>query len=250
MRVLLTSGGTKVPIDRVRHIGNMSSGTFGSAIARELLINRCYVDFIIAEGSKSPFELRLDMSHTSPVAEFMLRLDQKYLEWKQFIYAHDELFRSIEYKTFEDYEKSLDFAIDHVEYDVIILAAAVSDYGVENYVDGKIRSSDAQTIKLTPLPKIISTIKKKQPKTFLVGFKLLVGSDRKELIEAAENSIKTNQCNMVVANDLEDIQKDNHTLHIVKTRYGKPVKIDKSTCEKNGTTLAGFLVKEILKNVK
>ena len=37
MRVLLTSGGTRVPIDRVRDIRNMSMGTFGSRIALELL---------------------------------------------------------------------------------------------------------------------------------------------------------------------------------------------------------------------
>ena len=37
MKVLITSGGTKVPIDTVRHIGNMSSGTFGAKIAFQLL---------------------------------------------------------------------------------------------------------------------------------------------------------------------------------------------------------------------
>ena len=33
MKILITSGGTKVPIDRVRSITNMSQGTFGSRIA-------------------------------------------------------------------------------------------------------------------------------------------------------------------------------------------------------------------------
>ena len=33
MKILITSGGTKVPIDRVRSITNMSCGTFGSRIA-------------------------------------------------------------------------------------------------------------------------------------------------------------------------------------------------------------------------
>ena len=33
MKILITSGGTKVPIDRVRSITNMSHGTFGSRIA-------------------------------------------------------------------------------------------------------------------------------------------------------------------------------------------------------------------------
>ena len=38
MKILITSGGTKVKIDQVRHIGNMSKGTFGSKIAEEFYI--------------------------------------------------------------------------------------------------------------------------------------------------------------------------------------------------------------------
>ena len=37
MKILVTSGGTKIPIDRVRDITNMSTGTFGSKIAIELI---------------------------------------------------------------------------------------------------------------------------------------------------------------------------------------------------------------------
>lgn len=33
MKILITSGGTKIPLDSVRHIGNMSSGTMGREIA-------------------------------------------------------------------------------------------------------------------------------------------------------------------------------------------------------------------------
>ena len=33
MKILITSGGTKVPIDDVRSITNMSSGKFGAEIA-------------------------------------------------------------------------------------------------------------------------------------------------------------------------------------------------------------------------
>ena len=35
--ILITSGGTKVYIDEVRHVGNMSSGRFGADLAREAL---------------------------------------------------------------------------------------------------------------------------------------------------------------------------------------------------------------------
>jgi phosphopantothenoylcysteine synthetase/decarboxylase len=37
MKILITSGGTKIPIDTVRDITNMSTGTFGTKIAEECL---------------------------------------------------------------------------------------------------------------------------------------------------------------------------------------------------------------------
>ena len=250
MRVLVTSGGTKVHIDRVRHIGNMSSGTFGSAIAKEFLLTDCHVDFLMAEGSKNPFELRLDMNRHTLSIDQLFELDTEFLEWKKFIVKYEYNYKRFQYKSFDTYKNLLETALIQKEYDIVVLAAAVSDYGVENYVDGKIRSNSALQINLKPLQKLILNVKRIQPKTFLVGFKLLVDSTKNELINAAKISIMTNNCNMVVANDLEDIQNDNHTLHIVKNRYGKPVSIDKATCEEYGITLAGFLVKEILKNIK
>jgi phosphopantothenoylcysteine synthetase/decarboxylase len=56
MKILLTSGGTKVKIDRVRHIGNMSHGTFGSAIAKHLLSwEDVNLTFLYSEHSNTPF---------------------------------------------------------------------------------------------------------------------------------------------------------------------------------------------------
>lgn len=54
MNVLITSGGTEIMIDMVRHIGNMSSGTFGSKIALECLKRGDHVTFLKAKNSKSP----------------------------------------------------------------------------------------------------------------------------------------------------------------------------------------------------
>jgi phosphopantothenoylcysteine decarboxylase/phosphopantothenate--cysteine ligase len=100
-------------------------------------------------------------------------------------------------------------------WNVIILAAAVSDYLVKNYVDGKIRSRDAMTIELEPAEKIISVVRKAQPTASLIGFKLLVNSTDAELVQAAQKSAIDNDCRFVVANDLRDIQADKHRLLIV-----------------------------------
>jgi phosphopantothenate---cysteine ligase (CTP) len=127
---------------------------------------------------------------------------------------------------------------------VIVLAAAVSDYDVANYVDGKIRSKDSLEIKLKPLPKIISTIRAKQPQAYFVGFKLLVNSTDEELIAAAQESLKSNGCDMVVANDLRDIQQNNHRLLIVT-----PNNIVIKTKGEQVSSLASVLVDQIIENV-
>lgn len=54
MKIFITSGGTKIPIDKVRNITNMSKGTFGSKIATESLRAGHDVYFYRAEDSKSP----------------------------------------------------------------------------------------------------------------------------------------------------------------------------------------------------
>ncbi len=106
--------------------------------------------------------------------------------------------------------------VHYGNYDAIILAAAVSDYGVENYVDTKIRSKESEmSIQLKALPKLISKIKEWDPKTVLIGFKLLVDSNPTELVYAARQSIETNGCDMVVANDLRDITEKEHIIRIV-----------------------------------
>ena len=174
MKILITSGGTKIKIDRVRSITNMSKGTFGSRIAEAFYDNlfQKSITFLGAYDSKMP---RIETK------EF--RKDNKIIEKKNgevqklFYCGEENQMKVIGYDTFEDYEKKLFDTIINEKPDVIVLAAAVSDYGVENYVDGKIRtSSDDMIIRLKPLPKLISKVREKAPNAFIVGFKLIVDS--------------------------------------------------------------------------
>jgi phosphopantothenoylcysteine synthetase/decarboxylase len=101
-------------------------------------------------------------------------------------------------------------------FDIIILAAAVSDYGTVP-VDGKIRTKDNLNIELQPLPKVISKIRGiVGEKTKIVGFKLLVNSTKEELEASARDSLIKNNLDMVIANDLRDIKSNNHKLLIVE----------------------------------
>ena len=222
MRMLITSGGTKVPIDMVRDISNLSHGTFGSLIAHVALENGHEVDFLCAKHSKTPFSKTFDFYRDPDTP-----MPQHFEDWEAALDAFSELFnfceahrrryREIRYRNFDHYAVHLQDLIRGSDppYDAVVLAAAVSDYGVANYVEGKIRTSDNQRIDLAPLQKLISRVKQWNSSCVLTGFKLLVNSIETELIRAATDSIESNQCDLVIANDLRDIKANNHKLLIV-----------------------------------
>ena len=54
------------------------------------------------------------------------------------------------------------------------------------------------------------------PRTYLVGFKLLDNVSKENLIDTAINLKNKNNCDLVVANDLENIRKGNHKAFIIK----------------------------------
>lgn len=214
-KILITSGGTRIPIDRVRHIANMSSGTFGAAIALEALVQGHQVIFLHAAGSKTPFKLSLDLT-TMDESTILKKFEQMEQRRKLLPY-----YRAIEYKSFSDYERLLKEILTQECPDVTILAAAVSDYGTVP-ATGKVRTKENMSIQLSPLPKLIQTVHQICPSTKLIGFKLLVDSTDAELIQAAYRSVVGNHCAFVVANDLRDIQDNAHRLLIVSDNNGQP----------------------------
>ena len=238
MKVLITSGGTKVKIDRVRSISNMSRGTFGSQIAPRFLFNDWDVDFLAARDSRTPFDFKRveDLKGTIELGK-----------WENaYPFSSKARIRITPYTTFDEYEQELFRLLDENKYDAVVLAAAVSDYGVANYVDRKIHSSEEMSIELKPLPKLISRVKE-HSNTYLVGFKLMVDSTTEELRDAMEKSFRKNCLNMIVGNDLRDIKQDNHTLTIGTLKKGKLV--FEVYC-KNECSLPETLVSKIIKGVE
>jgi phosphopantothenoylcysteine synthetase/decarboxylase len=188
----------------------MSSGTFGSKIATELLKMGHEVIFFKAKDSKSPFSATIDFKSGENPFDVLTRIQSLYIDT-----FGGENYKEHEYRTFDEYFERLKFFVGVEQPDIVVLAAAVSDYGVENPFDGKVRSNDMLTVKLKQLPKIIYYIKEWCPKAKLVGFKLLVGSKESQLKAAAVKSITENKCDMIVANDLQDIKENNHKILLV-----------------------------------
>lgn len=206
MKILITSGGTKIPIDRVRSITNMSKGTFGSRIAdafytkmfNDQVISRDFshkITFFMAKGSKRPMRQSIDNEYFDSGVDIM-----KY----------------VEYSTFDDYKNGIEKLLTEETYDIIVVAAAVSDYGVANYYNGKYRSrEDDMCIKLVKLPKILPIMRKLAPNSVICGFKLLVDSTEDELVEAMRKQIAESDVDLVIGNDLRDIKADNHSLLVI-----------------------------------
>ena len=110
--------------------------------------------------------------------------------------------------------------IDKIKYSIIHNDDVDEAFRHIEVIEGnKLSSSEnSLVIVLRPTPKIISLIKELSPKTFLVGFKLLDGVSKEELINVAKKLRNKNKCDLVVANDLSTIREGNHTAYIIDTK--------------------------------
>ena len=203
-------------IDLVRSITNMSRGTFGSQICdsfwRKLITlsdsaDKNEIVFFYAKNSRMP---TAESNHNC--------------YYDTSIHA----IRYIEYDTFDDYRTKLTDLLKVEKFDIIVLAAAVSDYGVANYFNGKYHSSDDMTIKLVKLPKVITEVRALAPNATICGFKLLVNSTDEELRAAMDKQFAENDIELCVGNDLRDIKADDHRLTI---KFNKKLKSDDKTKE-------------------
>ncbi len=199
MKVVITAGGTSEKIDNVRKITNSSTGKLGLCIANEFLktIEGVEITYICSKEAFCPSDDRVKIKRIIGV---------------------------------DDLEREVRNVLDNNDIDVFIHSMAVSDYKVDyvstleklknneefSMTDNKISSSLSDlVIVLKPTKKIISIIKDISPNTYLVGFKLLDNVTKDKLIEVATNLMIKNKCNLVIANDLENIRNGRHIGYII-----------------------------------
>ncbi len=169
MRVLITCGPTWVAVDDVRIISNQSTGEIGHLIAQACLDQGLAVTLI--EG---------------PVTH----------QW-----FHKKA-KVIKYRYFDELKDILDVQLKK-RFDIVIHAAAVSDFKMAKVLKGKFSSSKSLTLKLSPTVKLIDQIKIKAPDVFLVGFKLEPGMKTKNAVAESQSLFKKAQCDLVVANSVD-----------------------------------------------
>jgi phosphopantothenoylcysteine decarboxylase/phosphopantothenate--cysteine ligase len=161
--VLVTAGPTQEPIDAVRFISNPSSGKMGYAIAEAARQRGAEVTLV-----SGPTSLAVPPG-------VKLRHVQTACEMREAV--------------LEEYEKA----------DVIIKAAAVSDYRPKQFIPYKVKkAAEVETLELIRNPDILAELGQHKGKRVLVGF----AAETDDLLVNAQKKVQAKHVDLLVANDV------------------------------------------------
>jgi phosphopantothenoylcysteine decarboxylase/phosphopantothenate--cysteine ligase len=213
-KVLITAGPTIEYIDPVRVITNQSSGKTGVFLASEFVRAGAKVTLVYGPGTQEP-----------PKGA-----------------------KVIPVKTTKEMADAIKKEMGKKKMDIIIMAAAASDYTPQNPRDKKIKSSKKHiTIPLKKIPKIIELVKKMQQDVFLVGFKAETNISESALIKEARKKITQTHADLIIANDIGSKKykqnPQNNNIIIVDSKNAK------SSGWKSKTNIAKLITKEIEKRI-
>lgn len=185
--VLITSGGTREPIDGVRALTNFSTGRTGAVIADHLARNGFTVTYLHAQGAIMPEN------------------------------REGKGLRTRDFMTFTDLERNLRHELSNAHYDAIIHMAAVSDFSIESLEsngqrlepksDGKIESDSDLIVRLKRNPKLVDNLRQmsRNADIKVVAFKLTRSHAEQERLQAVQKLASHAQPDWIVHNDLHEI---------------------------------------------
>jgi phosphopantothenoylcysteine decarboxylase/phosphopantothenate--cysteine ligase len=167
LRVLVTAGGTREPIDSVRYVGNRSSGRMGYALADQASRRGATVTVIAA-----------NVSLPTPAGATVVPVETA----AQLANACAEAFPRC---------------------DVLLMAAAVADFRPADPADRKLKKDAADApdaITLEPTPDVLSGLAaRRQPGQTIVGFAAEHGEGA---LEYARGKLARKQLDAIVVNDI------------------------------------------------
>jgi phosphopantothenoylcysteine decarboxylase/phosphopantothenate--cysteine ligase len=174
--VIVTAGGTREPIDAVRFIGNRSSGRMGVEIAKAARDQGAQVTLIAAN---------LEVPAPAGV-------------------------RVVTVGTVSELETAM-----HEEADVLVMAAAVSDFTVDSPATGKIKRSGTLELTLTATKDLVADYASSFPSTYCVGFALV--DDDGDLEQSARGKLLEKRLSLVIGNSLEALGSSDTSVLLVST---------------------------------
>ncbi|WP_101696903.1 phosphopantothenoylcysteine decarboxylase domain-containing protein [Clostridium minihomine] len=226
MKIIITAGGTTEKIDPVRKIKNSATGTLGSLIA-EAFVTRCgekmeKIYYLCERGSVLPHLPCVEVVFTEGVEQAKDALSNLLTTQKIDAVIHSMAVSDYTVErltTAEDLAGFLASKLFPLNGQQFTAKDALADY-----IAGCIRENDRlldqnskvgsniQNLMLSmkQTPKLISLIKSLQPSVVLVGFKLLDGVEKQQLLDAGYGVLTKNSCDLVLANDQTEIKDGKH----------------------------------------
>lgn len=174
MKILITSGATREPIDAVRFLSNISTGRTGALLADALAAQGHSVTVLHGEAAVRPSRV-----------------------------ADTETFGST-----ADLQAALQRRLGTGNYDAVIQCAAVSDYRSAETSVGKMSSYAPElTVRLVPTPKLLPALKTyAAPRPLkVIGFKLTAGADAAGRATAVGKLFAAGTVDAVIHNDMDDL---------------------------------------------
>lgn len=175
VKLLISAGGTQEPIDPVRFIGNRSSGKQGFALATEAVKRGALVTLVAANLTEVP----------------------------------EALHKLIRVTTAAELESAVQLEL--AQADVLVMAAAVSDYRVETISSTKIKKSETGArldIGLIQNPDIlmgaVKTIAQSGLTCLTVGFAAETATGADNLTRLAQGKLIAKGCDVIVANNVSN----------------------------------------------
>ncbi len=160
--ILVTAGGTQESIDPVRYIGNRSSGKMGYAIAEQAAHMGAKV-ILVSAPTSLPIPSGVDFISVDSAVSMQEAVEARYND-----------------------------------VNVVIMAAAVSDFRVLHKAEQKIKKMESMTIELVKNPDILQGLGSKKSHQILVGF----AAETEHVIKSGQDKVARKNLDMLVANDV------------------------------------------------
>jgi phosphopantothenoylcysteine decarboxylase/phosphopantothenate--cysteine ligase len=171
VRIAISAGGTREPIDPVRYLGNRSSGRQGWALAAAAVARGAIVNVVAA-----------NVDAADPAGAIVTRVK-----------TSDELHKAMVERSHES--------------DVVIMAAAVADFRPRDIATTKIKkavSGEGVTLDLERTTDVLAELgtSRSDGRPILVGFAAETEPDEGSLIDLAQGKLNAKRADLIVANEV------------------------------------------------
>jgi len=203
LRVLVTAGGTREPIDEVRFIGNRSSGRMGIALAAAAA--RCGAEVTL---------IAANVALPAPAAV-----------------------RRVDVETTADLARAA--AAEFPRAHVLLMAAAPADFRAASRAEGKLRRSEGLDLSLEPTEDILASLSagRMQGQT-IVGFAAEASASKEEAVARARGKLERKGADLIVFNDVSDPEIGFESERNAVTLIGREREIDVPIASKDEVATA------------